>query len=83
MQYYDWWKKFFWSTSKKNDLRIYAGIRKIWTGQGDDYTTACLLGYLYFEKYYELIAIYIDLRYIEQQAFDACPKAIQKVLLET
>ena len=67
----------------KNDLRIYAGIQKIWTGQGDDYTTACLLGYLYFEKYYELIAIYIDLRYIEQQAFDACPKAIQKVLLET
>ena len=67
----------------KNDLRIYAGIQKIWTGQGDDYTTACLLGYLYFEKYCELIAIYIDLRYIEQQAFDACPKAIQKVLLET
>ena len=67
----------------KNDLRIYAGIQKIWTGQGDDYTTACLLGYLYFDKHYELIAIYIDLRYIEQQAFDACPKAIQKVLLET
>ena len=27
----------------KNDLRTYDKIRKISTGQGDDYTTGCLL----------------------------------------
>ena len=26
-------------------------IRKIWTGQGDDYTTGCLLDYNYFKKH--------------------------------
>ena len=29
----------------KNYLRAYDNIRKIATGQGDDYTTACLLDY--------------------------------------
>ena len=46
LQYYDWWKKPFWSTNKEN-------IRKIATGQGDD----CLLDYLYFKKYYKMIAV--------------------------
>ena len=27
----------------KNNLRTYDNIRKIATGQGDDYTTSCLL----------------------------------------
>ena len=27
----------------KNDLKTYDNIRKIATGQGDDYTTRCLL----------------------------------------
>ena len=36
----------------KND-----NIRKIATGQGNDYTTGCLLDYPYFKKYYNLIAI--------------------------
>ena len=27
----------------KNDLKTYDNIRKIGTGQGDDYTTSCLL----------------------------------------
>ena len=31
-------------------------IRKISTGQGDDYTTACLLDFAYFEKNCKLIA---------------------------
>ena len=29
---------------------------KISTGQGDDYTTGCLLDFAYFEKNYRLIA---------------------------
>ena len=31
--------------SSKNDLRTYDNIRKITTGQRDDYTTGCLLDY--------------------------------------
>ena len=55
--------------------KTYKYIRKISTGQGDDYTTGCLLGYTYFKKYYKMIAI--DL--IKQQALDADPKAIQQI----
>ena len=34
-----------------NDLiKQYDEIRKISTGQGDDYTTGCLLDFAYFEK---------------------------------
>ena len=31
-------------------------IRKAATGQGDDYTTGCLLDYGYFDKNYKLTA---------------------------
>ena len=41
----------------KNDSKPYDNIRKIATGQGEDYTTGCLLDYPYFKKYYKLIAI--------------------------
>ena len=37
-------------SSSKNNLIIYDSIRKIGTGQGDDYTTGSLLGYNYFNK---------------------------------
>ena len=40
----------------KNDLKTYDNIRKITTGQGDDYTTGCILDYPCFKKYYKLIA---------------------------
>ena len=35
----------------RNNLRTYDNIRKIAIGQGDDYTTACLLDYNYFINY--------------------------------
>ena len=35
----------------KNNLITYENIRKITTGQGDDYTTGCLLDYNYFTNY--------------------------------
>ena len=41
-----------------NDLiKQYDEPRKISTGQGDDYTTDCLLVFAYFEKNYRLIAV--------------------------
>ena len=59
----------------KNDLKTYDNIRKIATGQGDDYTTGCLLDYPYFKIYYKLIAIDLS----KQQKLDADPKAIQQI----
>ena len=34
----------------KNDIISYDSIRKIATGQGDDYTAGCLLHYSYFNN---------------------------------
>ena len=59
----------------KNNLRAYDNIRKIATGQGDDYTTSCLVDYNYFTKHYKMIAVDLS----KQQAPDADPKATQKL----
>ena len=53
----------------------YENIRKIATRQGDDYTTGCLLDYIYFKKYYKMIAVDLS----KQHALDADPEAIQKI----
>ena len=55
--------------------KTYEKIRKIATGQCDDYTTGCLLDYSYFKEKYRLIAIDLS----EQQAIDADPRAIQQI----
>ena len=38
-------------------MRQYDEIRKVSTGYDDDYTTGCLLGYVYFKDNYGLIAV--------------------------
>ena len=40
----------------KNDLETNDNIRKIATGQGDDYTTGCLLDYIYLKEHCMLLA---------------------------
>ena len=65
---------FFWS-SRENDLRTYDIIRKVETGQVDDFTTRCLIDYPYFVKYRRLIAIDLS----KQQKLDADPKAIEQI----
>ena len=67
--------KNFFDQPVKNSLRTYDNINKIATGQGDDYTTGCLLDYKYFNNYYEMISIDLS----KQQALDVYPKAIQQV----
>ena len=67
--------KNFFDQPVKNDKVTYENIRKITIGQGDDYTTGCLLDYTYFKKYYKMIAIDLS----KQQALDADPKAIQQI----
>ena len=59
----------------KNNKITYDIIRKIATGQGDDYTTGCLLDYQYFTDTYKMIAV--DL--IKQQVLDAASRAIQQI----
>ena len=65
--------KNFFDQPTKNDKIAYEKIRKVATGQGDDYTTGCLLEYTYFKDYYKIIAIDLS----KQQALDADRKAIQ------
>ena len=55
--------------------KTYENIRKIATGQGDDYTTGCLLDYSYFKNHYKMIAIDLS----KQQSLDADPRTIQQI----
>ena len=59
----------------KNNKVTYDNIRKIAAGQGDDYTTGCLLDYPYFTNSYKMIAVDLS----KQQALDADPTAIQQI----
>ena len=67
--------KNFFDQPVKNDNVTYENIRKIATSQGDDYTTDCLLDYIYFKNYYKMVAVDLS----KQQALDADAKAIQHV----
>ena len=40
----------FYDQPINDSVKQYDKIRKISTGQGDDYTTGCLLDFAYFEK---------------------------------
>ena len=62
-------------SQQKNDLITYDNIRKMATGEGDDYTTGCLLDYPYFKNYYKMIAVDLS----KQQALDADAKAKQQM----
>ena len=59
----------------KNNKITYDNIRKIATGQGDDYTTGCLLDYPYFKDTYKIIAVDLS----KQQVLDADPRPIQQI----
>ena len=66
----------FYDQSINNSIKQYNEIRKIWAGQGDDYTTDCLLDYVYFKKDFWLITAGLS----KQKALDADPKAIQQII---
>ena len=78
------WKKYynvmingrnFFNQPMKNDLKTYDNIKVVEGGQGDDYTTGCLLNYPYFKKYYKLNKI--DLT--RHKKLYADPKATQQI----
>ena len=56
----------------------YENIRKIATGQGDDYTTGCLLDYTYFKDSYKMIAINLN----KQHALILILEQISKLILQ-
>ena len=66
----------FYDQPINDSIKQYDEIRKKSTGQGDDYTTGCLLDFAYFGKNYRLIAADLS----KQKALDADPKAIQQII---
>ena len=59
----------------KNNKATYENVRKIVTGQGDDYTTGCLLDYTYCKYIYQMSAINLS----KQQILDIDPRAIEQI----
>ena len=59
-----------------DSIKQYDEIRKISTGQDDDYTTGCLLDFNYFEKNYRLTAADLS----KQKNLDADSRAIQQII---
>ena len=65
-------EKFFYDHTINDSIKQYDEIRKVSTGQGDDYITSCLLDFAYFEKNYRLIAT----DWSNQKTLDADSRAI-------
>ena len=66
----------FYDQPINNSIKQYDEIRKISTGQGDDYTNGCLLDFAYFENNYRLIAADLS----KQKDLDADSRAIQQII---
>ena len=59
----------FYDQPINDSIKQYDEVRKMSRGQGDDYTTGCLLDFAYFEKNYRIIAANLS----KQKALDADP----------
>ena len=68
--------KFFYNQPINDSIKQFDAIRKVSTGQGDDYTTGWLLDFAYFEKKYRLISADLS----KQKALDAYPRVIQQII---
>ena len=66
----------FYDQPVNDSIKQYDKIRKTSRGQGDDYTTGCLLDFSYFEKKYRLIAVDLS----KQKSLDADSRAIQQII---
>ena len=64
--------KNFYDKAIDSDIKRFEEIRKLATGQGEDYTTGCLLDYDYIKIQNRLITV--DFSW--QKELDAEPKAI-------
>ena len=68
-------EKKFYNQPTDSDIKRSEEIRKLTTGQGEDYNTGCLLDYDYIKNHYRLIAVDLS----RQKELDADPKAIQQI----
>ena len=66
----------FYDQPINDSIKQYDEIRKISTGQGDDYTTGCLLDYSYFRNNYRLLAADLS----KQKVLDADSRTIQQII---
>ena len=66
----------FYDQPINDSIKQYDEIKKVSTGQGNDYTTGCLLDFVYFEKNYRLLAADVS----KQKALDADSRAIQQII---
>ena len=66
----------FYDQPINDSIKQYKEIRKISTGQGDDYTTGCLLHFAYFFKKYRLIEVDLS----KQKTLDVYSRAIQQII---
>ena len=65
----------FFNQPIKSNKVTYENIRKITSGQGDDYTTGCLLDYPYFKDSYKMIAVDLS----KQEILNNDPRPIQQI----
>ena len=65
-------RKNFYDQRVDSDRKQYEEIRKLGTGQGEDYTTGCLLDYDYIKNYCRFIAVDLS----RQKELDTDSKAI-------
>ena len=59
-----------------DSIKQYDEVRKVSTGQGDDYAIGCLLDFAYFNKNDRLIAADIS----KQKALDEGSRAIKQII---
>ena len=59
-------------------VKQYDEVRKVSTGQGDDYTKGCLLDYAYFKDNYRLTAVDLS----KQKTLDADPRVFQHIVFQ-
>ena len=66
----------FYDQAINDSIKQYDEIRKISIGQGDDYTTGCLLYFAYFKEKYRLMAADLS----KQKGLEADLRAIQQII---
>ena len=68
--------KDFYDQPVNDSIKQYDEMRKVLTGEGDDYTTGCLLNFASFEKNYRLIAVHLS----KQKGLNADSRAIHQII---
>ena len=67
--------KSFYDQPIDSDIKRYEEIRKLTTGQSENYTTGCLLHYDFIKNHYRFIAVDLS----RQKELNADPKTMQQV----